>query len=81
MLRRQPIPDSKIIQSITRRLSNCGVRSPSRVILACINGQVTVSGVIQHEHLRHPVLRAARGVEGVRTVIDQLKKMVAGERA
>jgi osmotically-inducible protein OsmY len=80
MLRRQPIADSKIIEGITRRLASCGVRAPSRVILACTNGQVTISGVIQYEHLRHPVLRAARGAEGVRTVIDLLKKIVAAGR-
>jgi hypothetical protein len=49
MLRRQPIADSKIIEGITRRLASCGVRAPSRVILACTNGQVTISGVIQYE--------------------------------
>ena len=77
MLRRQPILDSKIIEGIRRRLANCGVRAPSRVTVACNGGDVTMSGTIQHEHLRHPVLRAARGVEGVRSVTDQLIKMAS----
>jgi osmotically-inducible protein OsmY len=80
MLRRQAIPDAKIIESITRRLANCGVRNPSKVIITCIAGQVTLSGTIQHEHLRHPAIRAARAVEGVQRVIDQLKKLVSPGR-
>jgi osmotically-inducible protein OsmY len=80
MLRRQQIPDAKIIESITRRLANCGVRSPSRVIVACSDGQVTLTGTIQHEHLRHPAIRAANAVEGVRRVIDQLKKLATPGR-
>ena len=80
MLRRQQIPDAKIIQSITRRLTNCGVRNPSRVAVTCVDGQVTLTGTIQHEHLRHPAIRAASAVEGVRRVIDQLKKLVSPNR-
>ena len=80
MLRRQQIPDEKIIESITRRLSNCGVRNPSRVMVTCVNGQVTLAGTIQPEHLRHPAIRAARAVEGVGRVIDQLKKLAAKGR-
>ena len=77
MLRQQPVPDSRIILAITRRLASCGVRAPSKVMVACVGGQVTLSGAIQHEHMRHPVLRAVRGAEGVRNVIDQLKKIVS----
>jgi osmotically-inducible protein OsmY len=75
--RHQPIADSKIIQAITRRLANCGVRAPSRVLVACSGGRVTISGAIQYEHMRHPVLRAAQGVEGVRNVLDLLTRIAA----
>lgn len=80
MLRRQPIADEKIIQSITRRLANCGVRLPSRVVVSSVKGQVTLAGSIQHEHLRNPAIRAAHAVEGVQRVIDQLKKLAAPGR-
>ena len=80
MLRRQIIPDAKIVESITRRLANCVVRNPSKVVVACVAGQVTLSGTIQHEHLRHPAIRAARAVEGVQRVIDQLKKLASPTR-
>jgi osmotically-inducible protein OsmY len=80
MLRRQAIPDEKIIESITRRLTTCGVRNPSRVVVTCVAGQVTLAGTIQHEHLRHPAIRAARAVEGVQRVIDQLKKLTTPGR-
>ena len=80
MLRRQQIPDAKIIQSIMRRLTNCGIRNPSRVLVTCLDGQVTLTDTIQHEHLRHPAIRAASAVEGVRRVIDQLKKLALPSR-
>jgi osmotically-inducible protein OsmY len=80
MLRRQQIPDAKIIQSIMRRLTNSGIRNPSRVMVTCVDGQVTLTGTIQHEHLRHPAIRAANAVEGVRRVIDQLKKLASPSR-
>jgi len=80
MLRRQQIPDAKIIQSIMRRLATCGVRNPSRVMVTCVNGQVTLTGTIQYEHLRHPTIRAANAVEGVRRVIDQLKRLASTGR-
>jgi osmotically-inducible protein OsmY len=37
------------------------------------NGDVTVSGTILYEHQRQAVLTTARGVEGVRRVVDQLQ--------
>ena len=79
--RQQPVPDSRIINNITRRLASCGVRSPSRVTVICVSGEVTLSGSLQHEHMRHPVLRAVRGAEGVRNVIDQLKRIVSTNHA
>jgi osmotically-inducible protein OsmY len=80
MFRPQPINDAKIIQAIMRRLVSCGIRAPSRVMVACIAGEVTLSGTIKHEHMRQPLIRAARRAEGVRSVIDRLSKIVSTNR-
>lgn len=80
MFRPQPIADAKIIQGIIRRLASCGVRAPSRVTVACVGGEVTLSGTIKHEHMRQPLIRAARSAEGVRNVIDRLSKIISAGR-
>jgi osmotically-inducible protein OsmY len=77
MFRPQPMADAKVIQGIMRRLASCGVRAPSRVVVACVGGEVTLSGTIKHEHMRQPLIRAARRSEGVRNVIDRLSKIVS----
>jgi osmotically-inducible protein OsmY len=37
------------------------------------NGTVTLSGTLDFDYQRRPLLRAASGVDGVHMVIDQLK--------
>jgi osmotically-inducible protein OsmY len=65
--------DPKIIQFITQKLTSCGIRAPSRVVVSSVNGQVTLTGSVQFAHQRQAVLHATRGVDGVRRVIDSLK--------
>jgi hypothetical protein len=71
------ISDPKIIQHVSQRLGNRGIRSPARINVASANGQVTLSGTIQYEHQRHTALRTAQSVEGVSRVVDMLKLIVA----
>jgi hypothetical protein len=66
-------PDATIIQKVTKQLSNRGMRAPCRIAMAARKGDVTLTGTIQFEHQRIAALHAARGVEGVRRVMDQLK--------
>ena len=49
------------------------MRSPCRIAVASRKGDVTLSGTIQFEHQRIAALHAARGIDGVRRVMDQLK--------
>ncbi len=74
------ISDPKIIQHVSQRLGNRGIRSPARINVASANGQVTLSGNIQYEHQRHTALQTAQSVEGVRRVVDMLKLIVAPPR-
>ena len=67
------VPDATIIQKVTKQLSNHGMRSPCRIAVAARKGDVTLTGTIQFEHQRIAALHAARGIDGVRRVMDQLK--------
>jgi hypothetical protein len=67
------VPDASIIQKVTKSLCNHGMRSPCRIAVASRKGDVTLSGTIQFEHQRIAALHAARGIDGVRRVMDQLK--------
>jgi osmotically-inducible protein OsmY len=74
------ISDPKITQNVTQRLASCNIRSPSRVVVASVNGQVTLSGNVQYAHQRQSALQATRAVEGVRRVVDLLKLIAAPRR-
>jgi osmotically-inducible protein OsmY len=80
MLRRDKVPDGKITQQVTQRLSSGGIRPPSRVVVATANGEVTLSGNIQYEHQRQAAMQATRGVDGIRRVVDRLSVIPAPRR-
>jgi len=65
--------DPKITQHATQALAAGGIRSPSRVNVVTAAGVVTIKGTIQYAHQRQAAMRAVRGIEGVRSVIDQLQ--------
>ena len=66
------VPDKRIIQKVTQRLSRTGT-GQCKVSVTVHNGDVTLSGEIQYDNQRRALLIAARGVEGVRAVVVQLK--------
>jgi osmotically-inducible protein OsmY len=74
------ISDPKIILHVTQRLANRGIRSPSRINVKSVNGQVTLSGNIQYEHQRQSALRTTQAIEGVRGVVDLLKLIATPQR-
>jgi hypothetical protein len=49
------------------------MRSPCHIAVAARKGDVTLTGTIQFEYQRIAALHAARGIDGVRRVMDQLK--------
>ena len=71
MLRREPTGDKTILKDVNRRLARTGWGSHCRVAVA--GGRVMLSGQIQHERQRQLVLKAVNGVEGIKTVVDQMK--------
>ena len=73
MMHQEKVKDTVISQKAKEKLSGAGIRAPSHVTVVSSNGQVTVSGSIQHEHQRSLALRAIRGVTGVQGVVDQMR--------
>lgn len=67
------VPDKTIERKVTQRLGRAGLGAQSRVTVAVRNGQVTISGTLQYDTQRRSVLNSARGVQGVRNVVDQLQ--------
>jgi len=73
MLGKEVAPDRTILRQINQRLARAGMGSGSRITAAVHNGHVTLSGSIQYETQRRPVMRAVDGVDGVRGLTDQLQ--------
>lgn len=67
------IPDKTLLAKVNQRLSQCGTGSNVHVNVTIRNGTVTLSGMLEFDYQRRPILRAAQGVQGVRLVIDQLR--------
>jgi hyperosmotically inducible periplasmic protein len=71
------VPDRVIHQKVSQQLSNRGMRPPCSVMVSSRHGTVTLTGKIQYEHQRSACVRAARNVEGVQRVVDQLQVIPA----
>lgn len=65
------VPDKRIIQKVTQRLGRAGI-AQCKIGVSVRNGNVTLTGVLQYETQRRPLINAARGVEGVRSVVDEM---------
>lgn len=69
----EKVPDKAILKSVNDKLSRAGGGSNTKVTATVRQGDVTLSGVLQYEMQRQPLVRAATSVPGVRRVIDQLQ--------
>jgi len=80
MQRSGQVPDKRISQKVEQRVSRAGLGSQSRITVQVRDGDVTLSGTLQYDSQRRPVLHAARGVEGVRRIVDQLQVKAAPKK-
>lgn len=71
-MRGPQVPDEKITQQVSQKLSSRGVRSPCRVAVRSSGGVVTLSGTVQYPHQKGAAVQAANGISGVRRVVDQM---------
>jgi osmotically-inducible protein OsmY len=66
------VSDKTISEKVQQRMGRTGMGSGSRVTVLVRSGDVTLAGILQYEIQRNHALTAARGVTGVRRVIDQM---------
>jgi osmotically-inducible protein OsmY len=62
--------DKELLKTVGKRLSRGG---GGRINAAVQQGTVTLSGNIQYEAQRRPLVKAVSGIAGVRSVIDQIR--------
>jgi hypothetical protein len=72
MWHKELIPDKAINLKVTQQLSARGMRSPCKIAVQTAKGVVTLSGDIEYEHQRNAAIQAARHLDGVNSVVDQL---------
>jgi osmotically-inducible protein OsmY len=73
MFGRSDVTDKALQKSVTRRLERSGAGSQSGLAARVQNGTVTLTGKLKYENQRIPIVKAMRGVSGVRQVVDQLQ--------
>jgi hypothetical protein len=72
MWHKEIVTDRSIDQKVTQELSSRGMRAPCSITVHTTKGVVTLSGNIAFEHQRNAALQAARHLDGVTRVVDQL---------
>jgi osmotically-inducible protein OsmY len=72
MLRQQSIPDKTILKDVNKRLTRTGMGSRCRVAVTVRGGQVTLSGQMQYENQRRPIVQAVNRADGIKGVIDHM---------
>jgi osmotically-inducible protein OsmY len=71
--RKNQLPDHTLADRARRQLSNRGLRAPCEINVQVQSGVVTLSGKVEYAHQKQTALRAARGLEGARSIIDQVQ--------
>jgi osmotically-inducible protein OsmY len=72
MFNNKVVSDKELMKTINRKLDRTGTGSQSKVTATVQRGTVTVSGKLQYENRRTPIVKAISSVAGVRQVIDRL---------
>jgi osmotically-inducible protein OsmY len=73
MLGKDPVADSKLVRNVSQRLANRGLRAPCRIVVQSRGGEVTLSGNVQTLQQKQAAVQAARSVEGVERIVDQIQ--------
>ena len=64
------IPDKTLLRDVNKKLLRAGTQTK---VTASVNGGcLTLTGTLQYEIQRRPILRAVNQVSGVRRVVDQM---------
>jgi hypothetical protein len=73
MWQKEIIPDKSINQKVTQQLSARGLRAPCHIAVRTAKGVVTLSGDVEYEHQRNTAVQSTRRLDGVSSVVDQLR--------
>lgn len=73
MFGRNQVSDRDLLKNIQQRLARTGTSSSSKVNVTVLQGNVTLTGTLQHAIQRAPILKAVNHVAGVRRVNDQMQ--------
>ncbi len=79
MFGRNPAADKALQKLVDRRLQQSG-GSQLGLKAVVVNGSVTVTGKLKFDNQRIPLMKAMRGVPGVKNLVDQVQappKMMA----
>jgi osmotically-inducible protein OsmY len=74
------VNDRAIVQQVIQRLATRGLSSPCKIDVQSRNGEVTLTGPIQHPHQRATAKQAASTASGVRNVVDRLTLKLVAKR-
>ncbi len=83
MFGKNPAADKALQKLVDRRLQQSG-GSQLGLKAVVVNGAVTITGKLKYDNQRIPLVKAMRGVPGVRNLLDQLQappKVVPGRPA
>ena len=75
MLRKETIPDKTVLKDVNKRLARTGMGSRCKISATVRSGQVTLTGQLQYENQRRPVVQAVNRVEGIKGFVDQMTIM------
>jgi phosphoribosylformylglycinamidine (FGAM) synthase-like enzyme len=76
MFGKNQVSDRDLLKQINQRLARTGTGSQSKVNVSVQQGNVTLSGTLQHAIQRSPIVKAVSRVTGVRRVVDQMQHTV-----
>ena len=72
MFGKNKVSDKALLKTVNRRLDRTGTGSHSRITASVRGATVTLTGKLQYENQRIPIVKAVQSVADVRQVIDQL---------
>ena len=64
------VPDKTLLRDVNKKLLRAGTQT--KITASVKSGCLTLSGTLQFEIQRRPILRAVNQVSGVRRVVDQM---------
>ena len=73
MFGKNQVSDKDLLKQINQRLARTGTASQSKVNVSVQQGNVTLTGTLQHAIQRDPIVKAVSRVTGVRRVVDQMQ--------